>query len=70
MRTYRGYDASVRTRLTIVCINMADNRLSSFPIAQLLAALGARPGKHKDTYHSPFREDKEASLHVDPDRKH
>lgn len=47
---------------------MADNQLSSFPIAQLLAALGARPGRHKDSYHSPFREDKDASLHIDPDR--
>ncbi len=47
---------------------MADNPLSSFPIAQLLAALGARPGKYKDTFHSPFREDNEASLHIDPDR--
>lgn len=47
---------------------MADNQLSSFPIAQLLMALGACPGRHKDTFHSPFREDKEASLHIDPDR--
>ena len=31
-------------------------------------ALDARPGRHKDTFHSPFREDKEASLHIDPDR--
>ena len=47
---------------------MADNRLSSFPIAELLKALGARPGTHKNTYHSPFREDKDASLHIEPDR--
>ncbi len=47
---------------------MADNRISSFPIAELLKALGAREGKHKNTYHSPFREDKDASLHIDPDR--
>ena len=47
---------------------MADNRISSFPIAELLKALGAREGKHKNTYHSPFREDKDASLHIDPER--
>jgi len=47
---------------------MADNRISSFPIANLLKALGAREGKNKNTYHSPFREDKDASLHIDPDR--
>ena len=47
---------------------MADNRISSFPIAELLKALGARVGKNKNTYHSPFREDKDASLHIDPDR--
>lgn len=47
---------------------MADNRISSFPIAELLKALGAREGKHKNTYHSPFRVDKDASLHIDPDR--
>ena len=47
---------------------MADNQLSSFPIAELLKALGARPGNRKDTFHSPFREDKDASLHIDPAR--
>lgn len=67
-RGHTGHGAAVRPRLTIVCFIMADNQLSSFPIAQLLVTLGARPGKHKDTYHSPFREDKEASLHIDPDR--
>lgn len=45
---------------------MADNRISSFPIAELLKALNARPGTRKNTYHSPFREDKDASLHIDP----
>jgi len=47
---------------------MADNRISSFPIADLLSALGARPGRSKNSYHSPFREDKDASLHIDPDQ--
>lgn len=47
---------------------MADSPISSFPIAKLLLALGARPGNHKNTWHSPFREDKEASLHIDPGR--
>ncbi len=45
---------------------MADNQFSSFPIVELLKALGARPGNRKNTYHSPFREDKDASLHIDP----
>lgn len=47
---------------------MADNPLSSFPIAGLLKALGAHPGTHKNTYHSPFREDRNASLCIDPER--
>ena len=47
---------------------MSDCDISSFPIAGLLAALGARPGKYKNTYHSPFRKDRDASLHIDPDR--
>lgn len=47
---------------------MADNLLSSFPITELLAALGARPGRSRNTYHSPFREDANASLCIDPER--
>ena len=47
---------------------MSKIQLSTFPIAELLKALGARPGTHKNTYHSPFREDKDASLHIEPDR--
>ncbi len=47
---------------------MADNRISSFPIADLLSALGVRPGHFRNTYHSPFREDRNASLCIDPDR--
>ncbi|MBQ1649385.1 MAG: toprim domain-containing protein, partial [Bacteroidales bacterium] len=47
---------------------MADNPISSFPIAELLKALGARPGNRKDTFHSPFRVDKDASLHINPDQ--
>ena len=47
---------------------MVENRISAFPITELLKALGARPGNRKNTYHSPFREDKDASLHVDPVR--
>lgn len=45
---------------------MADNSIPLFPVADLLLALGARPGKYKNTYHSPFREDTNASLHIDP----
>ena len=67
-RGHTGHGVAVRPRLTIVCCIMADSPISSFPIANLLLALGARPGKHKNTWHSPFREDKEASLHIDPDR--
>ena len=47
---------------------MSDKDLSTFPIAELLNALGARPGNHKNTFHSPFREDRNASLHIDPER--
>lgn len=47
---------------------MADNRIPSFPIAELLSALGARPGRYRNSFHSPFREDKDASLHIDPDQ--
>ena len=65
---HTGHGVAVRPRLTIVCFNMADSPISSFPIANLLLALGARPGHHKNTYHSPFREDKDASLHIDPAR--
>ena len=68
MRGHTGYGVSVRQRLTIVCFIMADNPISSFPVANLLMALGARPGSYKNTYHSPFREDKNASLHIDPKR--
>lgn len=45
---------------------MADISISSFPIAELLIALGARPGKRRNFWHSPFREDRDASLHIDP----
>ena len=68
MRGHTGYGVAVRQRLTIVCFIMADNPISSFPVANLLMALGARPGSYKNTYHSPFREDKDASLHIDPKR--
>lgn len=47
---------------------MADNHISLFPIARILTALGARPGRCKNTFHSPFREDATASLHIDPYR--
>ena len=47
---------------------MADNSFALFPVAELLMALGARPGKTRNTFHSPFREDKNASLHIDPRR--
>lgn len=47
---------------------MADNSFALFPVAELLLALGARPGKTRNTFHSPFREDKNASLHIDPRR--
>jgi len=47
---------------------MADNSIALFPIADLLLALGAHPGRNKNTFHSPFREDRNASLHIDPNR--
>ena len=47
---------------------MADNSFALFPVAELLLALGARPGKTRNTFHSPFREDKNPSLHIDPRR--
>lgn len=47
---------------------MADQRITSFPISELLKALGARKGPRRHFYHSPYREDKDASLHIDPDR--
>jgi len=47
---------------------MADNSFALFPVAELLLALGARPGENKNSFHSPFREDKNASLHIDPRR--
>ena len=68
MRGHTGHGVAVRPRLTIVCFIMADNPISSFPISSLLLALGARPGTRKDTFHSPFREDKDASLHIDQKR--
>lgn len=68
MRGHTGHGVTVRPRLTIVCFIMADNPISSFPIANLLLALGARPGHYKNTFHSPFRQDKDASLHIDPER--
>lgn len=68
MRGHTGNGVAVRPRLTFVCFIMADNPISSFPIARLLLALGARPGHFKNTFHSPFREDKDASLHIDPGR--
>lgn len=68
MRGHTGHGVTVRPRLTIVCFIMADNPISSFPIANLLLALGARPGHYKNTFHSPFRKDKDASLHIDPER--
>ncbi len=68
MRGHTGNGVAVRLRLTVVCFIMADNPISSFPIAKLLLALGARPGHYKNTFHSPFRQDKDASLHIDPER--
>ena len=47
---------------------MGNFHIPSYPIAQLLLALGARPGRTRNTFHSPFREDKDASLHIDPER--
>ncbi len=67
MRTYRTWLHRKATPHRLYVSTMADNPISFFPIAELLKALGARPGKYNDTYHSPFRKDKNASLHIDPD---
>ena len=67
-RGHIGFGVAVRPRLTVICFIMADNSFALFPVAELLLALGARPGKTRNTFHSPFREDKNASLHIDPRR--
>ena len=68
MRTYRTWRPPQGVAQPAYVSPMSDCDISSFPIAGLLAALGARPGKYKNTYHSPFRKDRDASLHIDPDR--
>ena len=64
MRGHTGHGVTVRQRPTIVCFIMADNSFALFPVAELLLSLGARPGKTRNTFHSPFREDKNASRRV------
>lgn len=68
MKTYRTWPIRKGWPHLLYVSNMADNLLSSFPITELLSALGARPGRSRNTYHSPFREDANASLCIDPER--
>ena len=43
-----------------------DNPLYNFPLEHILEALGAKKGSTKDMWFSPFRDEKEASLHINP----
>lgn len=45
---------------------MFNNELYNIPLQKVLEALGARPGREKNMWLSPLREDKTASLHIDP----
>lgn len=45
---------------------MFDNPLYNIPLEKVLEALGSRPGKEKNMWTSPMRDEHKASLHVDP----
>ena len=45
---------------------MFDNPIYNYPIERVLEALGSKRGAVKDMWFSPLRDEKEASLHVDP----
>ena len=44
---------------------MFECKYYNYPIDKILEALGSREGRGKDMWFSPFREEKEASLHID-----
>ena len=45
---------------------MFNNELYNIPLHKVLESLGARPGRERNMWFSPLREDKTASLHIDP----
>ena len=45
---------------------MFDNQLYNIPLERVLEALGSRPGKEKNMWNSPMRDEHKASLHIDP----
>lgn len=38
----------------------------NYPVEEILVSLGSRPGRGRNMWFSPLRDEKEASLHVDP----
>lgn len=47
---------------------MFENPLYNIPLDMVLEALGSRPGKEKNMWTSPMREEQKASLHIDPEK--
>lgn len=45
---------------------MFDNELYNVPLDKVLVALGSQPGKEKDMWTSPLREETKPSLHINP----
>lgn len=45
---------------------MFDNELYNIPLGKVLEALGSQPGRTRNMWTSPFRDEKKASLHIDP----
>ena len=43
-----------------------DNPLYNYPLEQIMQALGARKGTTRNMWFSPFRDERDASLHIDP----
>ena len=41
-----------------------DNPIYAYPLDKLLETLGSRKGEGKDMWYSPFRDEDNASLHV------
>ena len=46
-------------------LTMFDKQLCNYPLEKVLEALGAKRGTVKDMWYSPFRNEDDASLHVD-----
>ena len=44
---------------------MFDKQLCNYPLEKVLEALGAKRGTVKDMWYSPFRNEDDASLHID-----